>query len=119
VHWNVGREPSPFDNAAKATTLGRRNLPRRTHLPKTVARTTGRSPPKEFFYMNEIEEAIKLLDAYRKRLDRSTKRCLLCTTVHKTNWKEYQRFEQVTGIIQKLSRWLVEAREENRRCTEH
>lgn len=68
--------------------------------------------------MNEIEEAIKLLDAYRKRLDRNTKRCPHCTTVHRTNWKEYQRFEQVTGIIQKLSRWLVEAREGKRRSTE-
>lgn len=67
--------------------------------------------------MNEIEEAIKLLEAYRKRLDRSTKRCPHCTTVHRTNWKEYQRFEQVTGIIQKLSRWLVEAREEERRSS--
>jgi hypothetical protein len=62
--------------------------------------------------MNEIENAIKLLDGYRKRLDRGTRRCPNCATVHRTNWKEYQRYEQVTGIIHKLSRWLVEEREE-------
>ena len=58
--------------------------------------------------MTELQTAIKVLDSYRKRLDRSTRRCSHCGMVQKVNWKEYQRAEQLTGIIHKLSRWATE-----------
>jgi hypothetical protein len=58
--------------------------------------------------MNEIQDATKLLEAYRQCLNRATKRCPHCGMVYKVNWKEYQRAEQLEGILRKLSRWLVE-----------
>jgi len=58
--------------------------------------------------VNEIQAAIQLLDAYRKRLNRTTRRCPQCGVVHRVNWKEFQRAEQIEGIIHKLARWLAE-----------
>jgi hypothetical protein len=58
--------------------------------------------------VNEIQAAIQLLDAYHKRLNRSTRKCSHCGTVQRVNWKEFQRSEQVEGIIHKLERWLAE-----------
>jgi len=58
--------------------------------------------------MKELQEAINILEAYRKHLNRSTTKCTHCGMVHRVNWKEYQQAEQIEGIIHKLSRWLAE-----------
>jgi len=64
--------------------------------------------------MNEIQDVIRLLRLYRKGLKHGTKRCEHCGVLHKANWKDYQRAEQVEGMIQKLSRWLEEDKAEKR-----